>query len=146
MNKKEKKQYAYLLFTRESLTQKEIAARVHVTEKTVGAWKDEGKWERLSASLMMTREAQINMLYDQLNNLNVDINQRELGKRKASASEADSIIKLTAAIKNLQVETGISELVSVGKEICDFVRTTDTKKAQELADWIDAFIKTKLTK
>ena len=143
---KEKKEYAYLLFTKQGLTQKEIAAKVGATEKTIGVWKTEGNWERLRASIMTTREEQLSMLYDQLNDINMDIRLREKGKRYSNSKEADTIMKLSATIKNLQIETGIAEIVSVGKELCDLVRTADLKKAQDIAEWNDAMVKTKLKK
>ncbi len=144
MTNKEKREYAYILYTREGLDQKEIAKRVHVSEKTIGTWKKEDRWERLGASLIMTREAQLSMLYNQLNELNISIQQR--GSKHASVMEADVIIKLSAAIKNMQVETGISELVGVAKDVIDFIRKTDAEKAQEFANWVDALIKDKLSK
>jgi len=146
MTLKEKKDYAYILFTKEGLTQKEIASKVKVTEKTVGGWVRDNGWKKISASLMMTREAQINMLYDRLNDMNVDMSNRPPGERKPKGRETDDIIKITAAIKNLQVETGIAEIVSAGKEICDFIRTTNLDKAREFAVWIDALVKTKITR
>jgi len=69
----EKKEYAKLLFTRESLTQKEIAQRVGTSENTISNWVNAGKWETLRRSLMVTKDEQLSQLYRQLELLNIDI-------------------------------------------------------------------------
>lgn len=71
------KDYAKRLFL-EGNTQKEIARRLTRTEKTIGKWKDEGKWEDLRKSLLVTKDTQLTSLYNQLDKLNRDIATRPI--------------------------------------------------------------------
>src|SRR5690606_22226338 len=103
--KAQAKEYAKTLFLSENVHQKVIAERVGVTEKTIGRWIEAEGWRRLKRSLLTTKQTQISMLYDQLEWINSDIAARD--SKVASAKEADVIIKLTAAIEKLEVETSI---------------------------------------
>ncbi len=75
--KQQQNEYAKILFTERGLTQKEIAERVGVTEKTVGNWVKKGDWEKLKKSLLVTKKNQISKLYDQLEWLTNHIANRE---------------------------------------------------------------------
>jgi len=69
------KDYAKRLFI-EGNTQKEIARRLSRTEKTIGKWKDEGKWDDLRKSLLVTKDTQLTSFYNQLDRLNKEIESR----------------------------------------------------------------------
>lgn len=69
------KDYAKRLFI-EGNTQKEIARRLNRTEKTIGKWKDEGKWDDLRKSLLVTKDTQLTSFYNQLDRLNKEIEGR----------------------------------------------------------------------
>lgn len=71
------KDYGRRLFI-EGNTQKEIARRLGRTEKTIGKWKDEGKWDELRKSLLITKDNQLNSLYNQLDRLNKEIDTRPI--------------------------------------------------------------------
>jgi len=71
------KDYAKRLFL-EGNTQKEIARRLGRTEKTIGKWKDEGKWDDLRKSLLVTKDTQLTSLYNQLDRLNKEIETRTI--------------------------------------------------------------------
>lgn len=70
------KEYAQSLFVNENLTQKEIAERINVTEKTIGKWVKEGNWETLKVSMMTTKDTQLAVLYKQLEQINHEIATR----------------------------------------------------------------------
>jgi transposase len=78
LKKQQEQEYAKSLFIGGGLTQKEIAERVGVTEKTLIKWKDAGKWETLKKSLLTTKQTQLSELYDQLETLNHDIKTRPI--------------------------------------------------------------------
>lgn len=134
--------FAKVLFINDGLTQKEISERLNVTEKTIGRWVKEGEWENLKKSLLVTKENQLVMLYNQLDFINNHIHTREF--KIASTKEADVISKLTSAIKKLETETSIAETVEVCKQLIQFVRQTDIEFSSQLVKYCDVFITNKM--
>jgi DNA-binding transcriptional regulator LsrR (DeoR family) len=141
---KQKKDWAKLLYTKENLTQGEIADRVGVTRITVNKWINAEKWEMLKVSVTMTNEEQLKNLYRQLSELNKTILEREDKARYAMPAEADVIKSLSAAIKNLQTELGLSEITSVFGGLVQFLRTYDPKQVKDIVPVLDAYVKSKL--
>jgi DNA-binding transcriptional regulator LsrR (DeoR family) len=142
LQKKQQHDYAKVLYTTEQLTQKEIAERVKVTEKTVSNWIEKGGWKKLKKSMLVTKQHQISQLYDQLEFLNEKIINRE--DKIANAKEADVISKLTSSIQKLEVETSAGQIIEVAREFIDFVREFDLDKAKEITSLFDKFINTKM--
>lgn len=69
---------AKILFVNEGVTQKEIAERLNLTEKTVSKWVKDGDWEKLKTSMLVTKDNQLTSLYRQLESLNYEIATRPL--------------------------------------------------------------------
>ena len=69
---------AKILFVNEGVTQKEIAERLNLTEKTVSKWVKEGEWDKLKTSMLVTKDNQLTALYRQLENLNGEIATRPI--------------------------------------------------------------------
>jgi len=69
---------AKILFINDDVSQKEIAERLTLTEKTVGRWVKEGNWEKEKTSLLVTKESQITSLYSQLQSVNDEIKTRPI--------------------------------------------------------------------
>lgn len=130
-----------MLYVKENLTQKEIAEKVGSSRQSVNKWISEGKWEELKAGLTLTKEEQIKNLYRQVGELNRAILEREDGQRFASASEADTIGKLSAAIRKMESDTGIADMISVGIKFLEWMRKADSDRAREFAEYWDMFIK-----
>jgi len=144
-NKKDKeKEYAKLLFVKENLTQKEVAERCGVTEKTMSRWVRDEKWEDLKVSLLTTKEDELRRLYAQLKELNDMVYKRPEGERYANNKDADIISKLTASIRQLETETSIAQIVEVGKSLAEWLRKIDVDKAKEFVSYFDGFIKDRL--
>lgn len=76
--KQVEKDYAKVLFVNDNVSQKEIAARLLVTEKTIGKWIKEGNWESLKTSLLVTKDKQLTALYTQLETHNKEIASRPI--------------------------------------------------------------------
>ena len=74
--REQKKEWAKLLYTRERLTQKEIAERTGISAVTINKWIREYAWNKLKQSMLVTRETQLNRLYMQLDELNTAIMER----------------------------------------------------------------------
>ena len=171
LKKTEQREYAKFLYTEKNLTQKEIAEKVGVTEKTLKTWieANDGEWKKLKKSLMTTKAQQITMLYDQLARLNEEIENRpivtmsmttpvKLDKEgnpmfKApeydpvvlsnypTSKETDSIAKITNAIHKLEGETPIGETVQIAMTFCEYVRDIDFPLSQTISEYFDMFIR-----
>jgi hypothetical protein len=142
LKKLQEKEFAKSLYIGGGITQKEIASRVSVTEKTLANWIKVGKWDSLKKSLLTTKQNQLSFLYDQLEFLNSDISQREY--KVAVGKEADTIIKLTAAINRLETETSIGDTVEVARNFIEFVRPQDLELAKTITNLFDVFITAKM--
>lgn len=140
----QKKDFAKTLYLNNpGITQKEVAERAGVAEKTISKWVNQGNWSKLRLNLLSTRESQLSNLYEQLDSLNQHISNRkeEQGHKWASAKEADTLIKITKAINSLEQELSIADIVNVSKRFLDWLRPVDLDKAKELSALFDAFIK-----
>ena len=140
----QKKEWAKTLYMRENLTQQEIAERVGVSRVTVSNWVRAGKWEEQKAGLTLTRQEQVANLYRQVAEINRAISARAEGERFPNSKEADILGKLSAAIRNMEQETGIADIISVLTGLIEWLRTFDLEKAKELTRLADAYIKDKL--
>lgn len=144
MNNEQKKEFAKLLYIRERLTQKEVAARVGIGEHALGRWVKEYGWDKLRRSLLITKHEQIALLYSQLESLNELIAMREV--KVANNKEADVFIKLTASIRNLETELNVGDRVEIGMEFLEYVRSNAADKVGEVVELFDAYIKTRISK
>ena len=140
----QKKEWAKTLYMRENLTQQEIAERVGVSRVTVSNWVRAGKWEEQKAGLTLTRQEQVANLYRQVAEINRAISARAEGERFPNSKEADILGKLSAAIRNMEQETGIADIISVLTGSIEWLRPFDLEKAKELTRLADAYIKDKL--
>lgn len=140
----QKKEWAKTLYMRENLTQQEIAERVGVSRVTVSNWVRAGKWEEQKAGLTLTRQEQVANLYRQVAEINRAISARAEGERFPNSKEADILGKLSAAIRNMEQETGIADIISVLTGFIEWLRPFDLDKAKELTRLADAYIKDKL--
>lgn len=144
LNNSQKKQWAQTLYLRENLTQLEIAERVGVSRVTVSKWVRDGKWEEQKAGITLTRQEQVANLYRQVAEINRTIATRHEGERFPNSKEADILGKLSAAIRNMEQETGIADVISVLTAFIEWLRPLDLDKAKELTRLADAFIKDRL--
>lgn len=145
MNNAEKKDWAQHLYVKEHLSQKEIAARVNVRPATISSWVNKYDWDKLRQSILATKSTELANLYAQLAALNDNIRSRDEGKRYAMGNEADTLSKITSAIRSLETETSISEIVDVFMKFNEYVRRVNFAAITDLVDLQDSFIRSKLT-
>lgn len=140
---KQKKDFAKQLFLNDSgVTQAEVAERVGVSKVTVCKWVNEGKWDEMRTSLLVGKEMQLSWLYRQLEQWQDNVSGREDGKKILTSKDADAVLKITAAIKNLETETNTAEKIATGKEFLAFVRRTcGLDQSKEIARLFNAYIK-----
>lgn len=137
----QKKEYAGMLYLKENLTQQEIAEKVGVSRVTIGKWMKAEKWEERKVGVTLTREEQISNLHRQVAEINKVIAERESGKRYATPSEADTLGKLASAIRKMESDVGIADIISVGMRFINWLRPVDMTKAKEFTGLWDLFIK-----
>lgn len=137
----QKKDYARTLYLKDNLTQQEIAEKVGVSRQTIIRWAAAEKWEEMKVGMTLGREQQIANLHRQVMELNNLILSRPDGKRFATSAEADTLGKLAAAIKKMETEVGITDLVNVGMRFIEWIRPIDLDKAKEVTVLWDKFIK-----
>lgn len=144
LTSRQKKDFAKSIYLGEDLTQEEIAERVGVKRQTVSRWIREGNWERHKVSITITREEQLKNLYLQLSELNAAINKKPAGERFANATESDTISKISNAIKKMETDVGLADILSVFKSFVKWLRTYDMARSKEIVPLLDAYIKSKL--
>ena len=141
LNNSQKKEWAQLLYTREKMLQKEIAEKVGVSAQTLTKWVKQNNWDKLKQSMLITREEQLRRLYMQMDELNTFIMNREEGQRFSNSKEADTISKLAVAIRTLESEANLSDIVEVSKRFLNYLRPYSPEKAKEVAGMFDDFIR-----
>ena len=144
LTSRQKKDFAKSIYLGEDLTQEEIAERVGVKRQTVSRWIREGNWERHKVSITITREEQLKNLYLQLSELNAAINKKPAGERFANAAESDTISKISNAIKKMETDVGLADILSVFKSFVKWLRSYDMSRSKEIVPLLDAYIKSKL--
>ena len=116
-----------------------------VSRITVNNWIGKNGWEMLKTSITITREEQLKSLYRQLAELNNAIMDRPAGERFPNTAEADTISKLSNAIKKMETEVGLSDIISVFSDLLKWLRASDPAQAKEVTPLLDAFVKSKVS-
>ena len=108
----QKKELARLYYM-QGETQKSIAAKVGVSETTVGKWADKEDWEARRAGVSITRPeivnktlVYINKLLDKYNNAD-DIDIKDVGR------VIDQIVKLSAVIERIDKKANVVDSIEV---------------------------------
>lgn len=147
MTNEQKRDLARLIFMSEpTSTQKEVAARVGVSEQTLSKWAKEEKWDKLRRSKLATRQQELNNAYLQLEELNRLIMSRPEGARFPDSKEADTLLKLSAQIRNLETKLNMTAIMDVGIHFVDHVRSVAPEKAADVLSLYDFFMKSIVTR
>lgn len=139
----QQRDYARMLFTRFDETIKSIVQKTGASEAVLRKWIKDGNWEGMRRSLLTAKETQLELLYDILNNITNRVKQDEEG---GNTKDADLIIKYTTAIKNLETDTSISQIIEVAKLFTTWLQQTDTELCKTVTLYFDTFIKERLKK
>jgi len=141
LTNKQKKEWAYTEYVINNLTQKEVAGKVSISAVTMNKWVKQGNWDELRRKMLVTREKQLARLYAQLDELTRAIEQKPEGERYANSKEADTLNKLTAAIRSFETEASVADIVEVSKRLLNWLRPMNAAKAIEIAGIFDDFVK-----
>ena len=145
LTNQQKKEWAQTLYLKENLTQQEIAERVGVSRITVSNWINRNGWETLKTSITITREEQLKSLYRQLAELNEAISKKPIGERFPNSTEADTISKLSNAIKKMETDVGLADIISVFSDLLKWLRVADPAQARQVSPLLDSFVKSKIS-
>ena len=142
MKHNEKRDKAKSLYLTGRYNQKEIAEIVGISEKTLSKWVNdpEDKWDDLKTSLLTTRNNELGRLYKMLKVMNNSLDEKSESKTPINSKDADAVLKLTQAIKNLEIETSIAEKVDVGTEFINMISKEDTEFAKQVSKWFDIYL------
>lgn len=145
---KERKELAKLLFTRGVVkTQKELAQRVKVSEQTIVSWVRDGKWEEEKRSLLVVRFEQLGRLYRMLERKIKTLEDLEELGTPVTTKDTDIIVKLTGAIRSLEVEVSVADIIEVFMKFNDWARSQGgaaLELLKEIATLQDGFIKSRI--
>lgn len=133
----QKKLQAWLMYKEGCYTQEYICDFLTIARKTFTAWKQKNKWEDKRKALLVTKEAQLISFYNQLDKLNTRITDRD---GVPDSKEGDLQVKLTASIKNLEIETSLGEVSEVGKLFLRYTSDNAADKIKIVADLFHSFM------
>ena len=137
-----KKQLAERLFVQTDLSQKEIAADLDVSEKTIGKWKADGKWDQLRAATTTGTANLITALLEENQGIVDDARQE---KRRINSKEADIINKNASTIERLDRKVSLVMNIEVFTNYNKWLVELNPELAGKNTDWQRKFLAT-LTK
>lgn len=140
------KDLARTLYISSPMTQKQIAEKIDVSEKTMTAWVNDGQWEGLKKSLTTTKQEQLAMLYEILAKMNAEGKAALEDDDPNTNPDSDGIIKIAAAIQKLEKETGVGEMIQTGIAFIGFVQKENLDDAKVINKWFYIFIQDKLSR
>ena len=138
-----------MLFLQGTLNQKQIATKVGTSEKTMSKWVASENWDKLRKSLLITKEENIRWLYDKLDALKKKVDKDSDNKEGGvlDSKDADTLIKITAAIKNLETQDiTTSEIFAVAKKAIEFAQDNHPENVNLLLEIFDGLIKQSVNK
>lgn len=140
------KQYlAKILYTSQKLDQKVIAKKISVSEQTISKWVNAFGWKNLRNRMLVSKDEVLTNLYEQLSELNAAIKEKPEGHRYANSKEADSLIKLTASIRNLETELAIADLVEGGIRFIRHLQKVGTiEQVMEISELWHSFLQVEI--
>lgn len=132
------------LYLAESHTLEEIAQKVGCNEKTIRRWKTDYKWDEMRKGLMVTKQEILRDLYDTLAAMKTEAKKLATDDDPSTKPDTDGIYKLALAIKKLETQTGIGDIINVAQRLTTFVKQDNLADAQLITKWFDLFIQSTL--
>ena len=136
--------WAKTLIVKDGFTQKEASEKVGLSAQTINKYYLEENWSKFERNFLATREEQMANLLDELVEINNYVKTQPEGQRFADSKLGDVRRKLVKDIKELETKASLPETIHACTGLMEFIRKIDLTKAQELAGYVDAYIKSKL--
>lgn len=130
----ERKEWARLLYTRNDYSASHVALTVHADEETVQGWIEEGSWIEVRRSALTSKATQLNSLYQMIEKLCDQASELQ------DVKSLDQLVKLTAAVKNLETEESVSNIIAVAELFIDWLRPRDAELAKAITSEFESFI------
>lgn len=137
MNNREKQEQARGLYVRSTYNQKEIAAIVKVTPKTIGNWIKDGHWDEQRDSLQITRPQLLQEAYAQLKAINNKIYTEFAGVPNKELSDSKAVIRKEIEALSSQP---IHRYIEVFEEYIDWLSKTYPGQLTDFATSSQEFI------
>lgn len=143
LSKDEKKAYAEMLYMRGNMEQKDIARMVGISEQTLTKWVNDTDmgWKVKRRSFLITKKELVRRLYSIVDKITTKVDEDE---EAGDTAQADKLIKYTAAIKNLETEMSVSEIMDVAMNFTKWLQALDPDLAMLVTEYFDKFIKHRL--
>lgn len=142
----EKKDLAKVLFVQSQFAQKEIAAKVGVSENTISKWAKSENWEAMRKSLTTTKAEQLAFLYDILAKMTSEGKKALEDDDPATNPDYDGISKISKAIERLEKETNVGEMIQTGILFLKFLKTENMELAKQVNTLFMLFIQEQMAK
>ena len=131
----ERREYAKYLYTKDGKSIADVSLEVNVTEAAVRSWIADGAWDSIKRSHLISREKLLDDYYSVLEAM------QEKLRDDPSPKNIDNIVKYTAAIKNLEEEITLSQIIEVAEMFICWMRRRDLDLAKKVIVQLDVFIK-----
>lgn len=131
------------LYLNTTLTQKDIARYLSVSEKTVYLWIKQHAWDRLKQASLAAPALIADNLFNQVVELQAHIAGREEGNRFPSQQEADITRKLILCIEKLKLYPSQGACMQMMRSFLDFVGGSDAGLQQQLMQYAKDFLEGK---
>lgn len=151
----EKKEAAKVLFDLR-IPQKEIAAVLHTTEKSVSNWATKGNWEEKRAENGLQRETAeekvwriinfnltiLDMIREkQLVKLSPDLSIEELTKMLTDRGDIDALQKLFTTIKGKELQW--TAIVKIVREVTEYLEGHQIELAKKMVPVLQSYLNEK---
>lgn len=136
------KEWARLLYVHQRLGPTTIGQTIDYNSDEVKKWMEEEKWEDERKALLTKRSVQVEQLYTLLEATIAKIKEKP---KEASIKDAELVIKYTTAIRNLDTEVSVAQIVEVAQLFTSWLRRTNEAAAGTAMMQLDKFIKHRLT-
>jgi hypothetical protein len=135
----ERREWARSEFMREDISNEDLGLKVGTDEATIRKWVREGAWEGMKHSMLTSKRFQLDFFYDALSKLKKKINDSD----EINTKDADLVIKYTTAVRNLEIEAPLSQIIEVFELFIRWLRRRDLQLAKDFIVQLDAYVKEK---
>ena len=144
MAKEKEKEIALALFVNTDMTQKLIAERLDVSEKTIGSWVEKGAWEKMKLAKQTSMTETVSNLRELLK-MKVEENKLKMNDKTFCKADSDQVLDLAKTIEILENEMPLRSYIQVLEEFLQYVPRSEKKDRETIVRWQTEFLTNKAT-